>query len=48
MTTHSARCQQSNTAHVNIPTVPLCELLEDRVQYSGKTVTTTAMESAFL
>jgi hypothetical protein len=26
----------------------LCELLEDRVQYSGTTVTTTAMQSAFL
>jgi hypothetical protein len=48
MTIHSARREQSNTARVNIPTMPLCELLEDPVQYSGKTVNTAAMESAFL
>ena len=42
MMTLSARSQQSSTAHVNIPTVPLCELLKNPVQYSGKTVTTTA------
>jgi hypothetical protein len=38
----SANCQQSNPVRNQIPFIPLCELLQKPLIYSGKTVTTTA------
>jgi hypothetical protein len=43
----SASTQQQDGSHVQTPTIPLCELLQNPSKYSGKTVTTTARIDGF-